>query len=387
MSNTVKMIAVVDGKEQTVGRCHPGQARLLQKQGLAEWRDGKVWFKAPPAAEEPSLQNAPIPDDKRVSIHNVGTATFRITTEKLSPPANDEWKPEMFGMSVESSPIIKLSREALAEEISEIDPEGLLKGDPFPMTTYLLDSLRQYCMEIAERVAAGHELHCCDDPMVRTIGFADYTESVLFEIPLTILKGAPDSALSPLGDPEEVRDAFRSPSGRSRLLGNTPEEFGPGPDMNFEEIETLRNLWESAPEEHPANAKVEFHSRRGLLERRGHMKQWVSPWMRRHVPKVLGWRKIYWPEEEDFAMVQDKDGNPYPKDTFRDQDDLSEVAFRREGDRLHRVFWSPHTKQATWDQSILEEDGTYRVLELCGMNGDYESLWDVVTSVEGMLKE
>jgi hypothetical protein len=48
MSKTVKLVAVVDGEPTPVGRCHPGQARILQKQGLAEWKEGKLWLAGPP---------------------------------------------------------------------------------------------------------------------------------------------------------------------------------------------------------------------------------------------------------------------------------------------------------------------------------------------------
>ena len=44
---TVKMVAVIDGEEVSIGKCHPGQARIMQKQGMAEWKDGKLLLFAP----------------------------------------------------------------------------------------------------------------------------------------------------------------------------------------------------------------------------------------------------------------------------------------------------------------------------------------------------
>ena len=41
MSSSVKMVYILDGVEKSVGRCNPGQARLLQKSGAAEFKNGK----------------------------------------------------------------------------------------------------------------------------------------------------------------------------------------------------------------------------------------------------------------------------------------------------------------------------------------------------------
>lgn len=40
----VKLMLLVGGKATPIGSCHPGQARLLQKAGRAEWKDGKLWL-------------------------------------------------------------------------------------------------------------------------------------------------------------------------------------------------------------------------------------------------------------------------------------------------------------------------------------------------------
>lgn len=53
----LKMCALIEGKPTTVGQCHPGQARLLQKKGLAEFREGKLWLNEPPAPIEGAGQS------------------------------------------------------------------------------------------------------------------------------------------------------------------------------------------------------------------------------------------------------------------------------------------------------------------------------------------
>ena len=55
------MLAVVDGEQVEVGRCHPGQARLLRKNGLAEWKDGKILLATRDEAlsEEPRYEVGP----------------------------------------------------------------------------------------------------------------------------------------------------------------------------------------------------------------------------------------------------------------------------------------------------------------------------------------
>src|SRR3989344_5410759 len=37
MAKTIQMVMLIDGKEVPVGTCHPGQALILRKNGLAEW--------------------------------------------------------------------------------------------------------------------------------------------------------------------------------------------------------------------------------------------------------------------------------------------------------------------------------------------------------------
>lgn len=57
MSKSLTMIAVVDGKEVVVGTCHPGQARILRKQGMADFVKGKIVLKPRPTP----AKNGPVP--------------------------------------------------------------------------------------------------------------------------------------------------------------------------------------------------------------------------------------------------------------------------------------------------------------------------------------
>lgn len=49
MSKAIKMVTNLAGTEIPVGDCHPGQARVLVKQDLAAWQDGKLLLLLRPA--------------------------------------------------------------------------------------------------------------------------------------------------------------------------------------------------------------------------------------------------------------------------------------------------------------------------------------------------
>ena len=42
MSKRVKMITRMGGQDVPLGECHPGQARVLVREEMAAWQDGKL---------------------------------------------------------------------------------------------------------------------------------------------------------------------------------------------------------------------------------------------------------------------------------------------------------------------------------------------------------
>ena len=42
MGRSIKIVTLLGDEEVVVGRCHPGQARILRKAGMAEWQKDKL---------------------------------------------------------------------------------------------------------------------------------------------------------------------------------------------------------------------------------------------------------------------------------------------------------------------------------------------------------
>ena len=108
MSKTIKLLTVVDGDPQTVGRCYPGQAHLLQKQGIAEWKDGKLWLK------EPSSHNVTVSLSLEVKVPR--TVVIRVW---------DWWDYTSLGLLVAALVLVLARWFVLGRFRTELDKRGL----------------------------------------------------------------------------------------------------------------------------------------------------------------------------------------------------------------------------------------------------------------------
>lgn len=311
---TIKLVTVVDGEPVTVGRCHPGQARILQKQGLAEWKDGKLWFKTPfPAVRE----NFVIEDggirveiskeewdarglsvSQTRTIEEIRDTTGKVVELKAVPGSTEttvKWK--------DNAPVSWADwmngdgRKMFEDELAEIDPDGLVQGSnrPYP-EHHTCVSLGEWFKQIMERRKLGHELGVADDPRCRTLGFIDVNDNLVFTIGLSALKRATDEDYMVLGHPEEVREWMRTAEGRCQIVGDDLM-MGCLDPLRENDPEVPEDLWESPPP-HPLVKDPSFLH------------------LRRMLPPLANWGTFKWPEDREVILLLT--GDPGEPETLQE---------------------------------------------------------------------
>ena len=195
MPKLIKMLVVLDGKESEVGRCHPGQARLLIKQDLAGWRNGGIVLKG--------FVNA-----------------ASLTKDGKKVPSSSGWgayEPTTFTKEMDPS----LVRETVRREMEFYKLTDKDLGIVRTKTTFIrCKTLLEYCEHImAHRKSV---VYVADDPMARTLGFVDMLSSEAFEISLFKLKGYTQEDIAPLGiSVDEFKTLIRTAEGRSAIIDPT----------------------------------------------------------------------------------------------------------------------------------------------------------------------
>ena len=224
MSKAIKMVAVIDGEEISVGRCHAGQARILRKKGLADWKDGKIVFKSPKVV----VRHPHVPD---------GWAPHHHVIYERKPDGT--LNSYMSGL--------------LKELEAEIDPDGeLLNPTYVPLTSFKCETLEEWCVALAAAKGKGHDLMSLDDPHRRMIGFIDHTDDTLFEVGLSTLKRdrADADAVAPLGITlEEFNSQIRTQAGRQRMIRTPIADEQPDPNFVLPPRDELSEILWGNPEE------------------------------------------------------------------------------------------------------------------------------------------
>lgn len=237
MAQTIKMVCIVDGVEQTVGRCHPGQARLLRKTGMGEWKDGKVFLQE----VRTQLPEKPVLGGMNLLSHRLETLGGFVSEE----PTN--WRKDAaFTKGYDYEEIKNLLREH-PEGGSTV--EDLNQGNIFLDRTHVSEpeerkseTLGEWILESRRRRELGHVLYICDDPRRLAMGFVDDEESVAYFLGVRKIKEATEVGLRELG---VSRADLLTHEGRQRILcGKTIDWYAPGegPLLN-EGIEELTNIW------------------------------------------------------------------------------------------------------------------------------------------------
>lgn len=364
MSNTVKLYTRIDGKPSEIGLCHAGQARLLRKKGLATWEDGKLWLVSPesivrvdlpkdadPNAVVAAVKGALGPHAYVVEVSQVDKAPAKLDPEYL--------KVLLMDAGIDSSEWDDASFDLLAQKGGQEYPEISVAG------------ASALCHEWRRRTGLGHDTCNYDDPRARRIGFMDYTAQEYVYTPLTMIKERrgidPQEAEAMGTTPEELMDLFVTVRGREQLFGHGG--FGTGGEA--EELEPID--WGSSPPDITAFFKPDIRvgltrvappvrmpalkvgeDRQAGLERlrQDHQTAYLFP-----LVEVRGWTYFTVSEgARQVIPVLDGEGTPHPS--------LSEEPvyglFKRRVGRLFRVWLQG--RDAGWDESILQEDCTYRLV-------------------------
>jgi hypothetical protein len=215
MGKTIKMIAVVDGNEVSVGRCHPGQARLLRKYGMADWDKGRILLPQ-------SLESLAPPKSSGVLMRDLGLQGF-TTVGPARPPVQAPhigWRPDGWQKK------LRLGNPEVAKLLAELDLEGqvdLSRSNKGP-EMQRCESMAAWLLEIPSRRGAGHTLFCCDDPRRMVMGFLDDTTDEYLGVGLRQFKEAGDSEFEAAGT---TRKAFGTLEGRTQFIeGDADFHFG-----------------------------------------------------------------------------------------------------------------------------------------------------------------
>jgi len=219
MSSNVKMVVRIGDKEEVVGRCHPGQARILRRCGMAEW------------------------DKDRLVLRRVEDVGGSATPVQTAPEQDTgAWAPYSWEKPLEGSP-------ASRELFLEIDPEGLIGGITkrivFDGEEIFCESLDEWISQIRSRQQKGNTLYCADNPRSLHLGFIDDTENVWVAVPLRYLRRAGPTDYKKMGiHPDHIRTnvgrvALINPS-KEFSFAHLPPSQGP---LEYSPVQQLESLW------------------------------------------------------------------------------------------------------------------------------------------------
>lgn len=253
MSKVIKLVTRVGDEEVVVGSCHPGQARILRKNGMAEWDKGKLVLVG---AAEPLPKEA-IP---------VSTEDFIEMIDKLKPGEKLERgpdgsfrhipDPEWKGTGTFQKDL-KIKGDSWLDEVDLIDPKeelmsfgwsdapGWNEANRLHPEEIRCETLVEWATEAKTRMGAGHSLLLADDPKRMMLGFVDDEDNKIFLLPLRKIKAATEEDFQEVG---LVRGDLSTKEGRMKLLGSSEEGLpswgdGDGDGLPVEADPELEALW------------------------------------------------------------------------------------------------------------------------------------------------
>lgn len=263
MGKSIKLVTLVGDEEVVVGRCHPGQARILRKNGLAEWQKDKL-----------VLQGASPPLPKLSTFGLPREVTEGFVAGSLAPPQGGEWKG--YGTFTKK---VTFQDNAWMEEAEEIDPDGLLMtfgwgdapayGKDLRMAPeeILCETLAMWAGEAIKRREAGHTLLSADAPKRLMLGFVDDNTNEVLYVGLRKIKSAQESDLTGLG---VSRSDLKTNEGRAVLLGLDPSDarwspvVEPDPDLEAIWVQEVEDSLGAATRKAEGIKLADEWSRRGL---------------------------------------------------------------------------------------------------------------------------
>jgi hypothetical protein len=231
MSKSIKLVALVGDEEVVVGRCHPGQARILRKNGMAEWKkDSLVLLGAIPKFSEPE----PISpyDDPFAPWTPYGMAEKKVII------SDDSWKDEV-------EDFIDPKRELVTT--SATDAQEWNQGKRPVPTESKCQTFKDWFNAAKGARGAGHPLYVANDYRRLYLGFVDDTDNIVFYFSLAALKSTTDEELESLGlDPKVFR---KDTEARNEAMGLQNDLDWVKLDGPVEADPELEALWTQEVEE------------------------------------------------------------------------------------------------------------------------------------------
>ena len=182
------------------GRSHPGEVRMLRKNGLAEWVDGKIILNLIPAPVETK-------EPPRKKWEGIDSHIRRLATEGslFKNPAADSQ-----GFRPDSNTGERIYGEPRPEEVTCADAGAWFR-------------------KIAEERRAGHTLYVSDDPRNLRLGFVSDEVDTVWYLGIRHIKIATPEDTAPMLEfgytHEQVRGSLGTEAGRNGLLGSADETF------------------------------------------------------------------------------------------------------------------------------------------------------------------
>lgn len=370
MSKSVKMFTLLDGKPSEIGQCHAGQARILCKKGIAEWKDGKLWLLPPPPKE--SHVHVTIPAEAPVEdiLAEISKALNKRDTYRDVSPGGQGALVTRHEFKSTPEYLEAILREA-GVDTSEWDAKGWYTLSPTPEYKEVsVASLPSFISEYRRRLGHGHEVCSYDDPRVRTIGFLDYTAREFVTIPITAVKerGFCQTDADALGvSLENLRAMICTAEGRSILFGagDADVSWSGWSDTPLEDID-----WGEMPPDVSAlynpdipisldriapPVRFEIKDGESYAECRTRVQEERRAAFKFSLAPIPGWTFFAVAGTHDVIPVL-KDGKPHPTSPT---DVPVYGLYKRVQGRLFRVW--VQGCDAGWDESILQEDCTYKL--------------------------
>ena len=368
MSKNVALFTVINGEPTRVGTCHPGQARILKKEGKAEWKDGKLWL-------APAMPEMTITETREIEkvYDKYGIAELipgEVRTEVVYHGRRDrEYLKkdgvELVGVVSANPDAIRASHQA-EEVFNEIDPDRALRGKyRRDYTEKMYPTAEAFYLSLSLRVKDGHNMWPVDEPKRLMVGYIDDDTNEHMLLRLSALKNITEEEYSDLGGSfgltgEQFRDSLKTSEGRSKLVG----------------ADTWDSMVDSALEDMPAHLKEELFGARESLTQpsqdmwdRGHKQETMEAFgdhlpiskrltvaskkvherqdIRKNHEIPAGWAAFQWPRDRIRIEVLDNQGKPMgpPEEPW------SVGAYLRKARRLVRVY--KLEDQVVWDAAEM----------------------------------
>jgi hypothetical protein len=247
VSKSVKMVAVIGDEEVVVGRCHPGQARILRQAGMADWKKDRLMLKG-----APGFSGSPEDVEKLLGLDsNLERQKMlkdqAIKVKKAQENMDKVWSPDRWqrvGLFGKPDGVSSKWQDALKDILGGVDAEEALNAFEEASSlktfgvTHRCDTLLAWGMRCLELRAAGHDLYPYDDPKSLALGFVDASDgNTCYEFHLRRLKTAPDSVFETLGT---TRKQLTSREGRLEFIrGGKAPEFEEPTDEEWKQLQEI----------------------------------------------------------------------------------------------------------------------------------------------------